>query len=137
MDEIAEKIEEEVIVQLGLTNYKPENVKFFKFASEKYFNKQFREARLIVSHAGVGTILTARKFKKPLLIVPRQKKYGEHIDDHQMEIAKELEGHQNIRVIYNIDDLEENLNISYENFDNIKYDNKLVISLKEYINRLK
>ena len=137
MDEIAGEIEEEVIIQIGLTDYEPKNAKFFKFASEKYFNKQFREARIIVSHAGVGTILTARKFRKPMIIVPRQKKYGEHIDNHQLEIAKELEGHKNIRIIYNIDELEQNLNISYENFNNIKQDNTLVDSLKEYLNNLK
>ncbi len=137
MDEIAGEIEEEVIIQIGLTDYEPKNAKFFKFASEKYFNKQFREARIIVSHAGVGTILTARKFRKPIIIVPRQKKYGEHIDDHQLEIARELEGHKNIRIIYSIDELEQNLNISYENFDNIKQDNTLVDSLKEYLNNLK
>ena len=137
MDKIAGEIEEEVIVQIGLTDYEPKNVKYFKFGSEKYFNKQFREARIIVSHAGVGTILTARKFRKPIIIVPRQKKYGEHIDDHQMEIARELEGHKNIRVIYNINELEQNLNIPYKYFDNNKHDSTLVVSLKKYINKLK
>ena len=137
MDEIAGKIEEEVIFQTGLTDYKPKNAKYIKFPSENYFNKKFREARIIVSHAGVGTILTARKFRKPIIIVPRQKKYGEVIDDHQMEIARELEGHKNIKIIYDLDELEKNLNISYENFIIPKYDNKLVDSLREYLKMLK
>lgn len=137
MDEIAGKIEEEVIFQTGLTDYEPKNAKYIKFPSENYFNKQFREARIIVSHAGVGTILTARKFRKPIIIVPRQKKYGEVIDDHQMEIARELEGHKNIKIIYDLDELEQNLNISYEKFNITKCDNKLVDSLREYLTKLK
>ncbi len=137
MDEIAGKIKEEVIIQIGLTDYKPKNAKFFKFSSEEYFNNKFRKARIIISHAGTGTILTARKFKKPIIIVPRQKKYGEVIDDHQMEIATELEGHKNIKIIYELNKLEENLNISYENFNSIKYDSKLVDSLKNYLSKFK
>ena len=137
MDEIAGEIEEEVMIQIGLTNFLPKNAKYFKFASDKYFNEQIRRSRLIISHAGVGTILTARKFKKPIIIVPRQKKYGEHIDNHQMEIAKELEDHKNIKVIYEIKDIRQNLNISYINIENVRQDNVLVINLKKYLNKIK
>ncbi len=137
MDEIAAKIEEIVIIQIGLTEYLPKNAKYFKFASDEQYNKHFKNARIIVSHAGVGTILTARKFKKPLIIVPRQKKYKEHIDDHQMEIARELESYKNIKVVYNVDKLEDNLNISYKELDNYKCSNKLTESLKEYLIKLK
>ena len=60
-----------------------------------------------MGHCGIGTILNALKFQKPIIVVPRRIKYGElNRDDHQVEIAQRLVGNDLIKVVYDIEDLE-------------------------------
>ena len=56
------------------------------------------DAEMIVSHAGMGTILTALRYRKPILILPRKAGFGEHRNDHQLATAKWLEHRQGILV---------------------------------------
>jgi UDP-N-acetylglucosamine transferase subunit ALG13 len=49
-----------------------------------------RKAEVVVSHAGIGTIILCKEEGVPLLILPRRKRYGEHMNDHQLEIARVL-----------------------------------------------
>jgi len=60
----------------------------------------------VVGHGGAGTILTELKFRVPIVIVPRSQHYGEHFDDHQMELAQRLVGNDLIKVVYDIEELE-------------------------------
>ena len=50
-----------------------------------------QKSQLVVSHAGIGTIILCKKYGIPILILPRRKRYGEHMNDHQLEIAQALE----------------------------------------------
>ncbi len=107
MDEIAGKITEEVIMQIGTIDYKPKNAQFFKYASYQENLEYFKKASLIVGHCGIGTVLNALKFKKPIIVVPRRIQYGElNKDDHQIEIAQKLDGKELIEVVYNTENLE-------------------------------
>jgi len=132
MDEIAGKIDEKVIMQIGNTKYKPVNVEYFEFAEYSKIQKLNSDARIVVSHAGVGSILTALEQKTHLLIVPRLKKYDEVVDDHQLQIAKELSENPNVTVVNDVEDLEESLKTNFS-FVEESSRNKLVYSLKKYI----
>ena len=138
MDRIAASINERAIMQIGNTSYNPQNTEFFRFGSPQKIEQYIRDSKLVVSHCGVGTIVLLLKLGKPLILVPRMKKYGESIDDHQIEIAKELEN-RGIAVSYEIDDLEVLLQTSdirsvYISMDK---DKVLTLALKEYLDRLK
>jgi len=136
MDRIAGELDEEVVIQTGLTKYEPENCKFFKFMAADEMEELYGRARVVVCHAGIGTILTAMQHGKPLILVPRMKKYGEHIDDHQLEIAAEMEGRGAI-VIYDINILKaavESVNIPPVKFET---ETALVRRLKEYLDGIK
>jgi beta-1,4-N-acetylglucosaminyltransferase len=74
MDEIAGKIDEKVIMQIGNTKYKPVNAEYFEFAEYSKIQKLNSDARIVVSHAGVGSILTALEQKTHLIIFPSIKK---------------------------------------------------------------
>lgn len=50
----------------------------------------FEEAERVVTHAGVGSILSARRSGHVPVVVPRQKRHGEHVDDHQLELTRAL-----------------------------------------------
>lgn len=90
MDRIASTIEEEVIMQIGATRYKPRTASYFDFTTLNHMEELCKRARIIVSHAGAGSILTALKYGRPLVVVPRLQKYDEHMDDHQLELAEVL-----------------------------------------------
>ncbi len=106
MDQIAGKIDERVIMQISSTKHKPNNAQYFRFVeSDTRILEYMRGARLIVSHAGVGSILTASSLGKPMIIVPRLKKFGEAIDDHQLEIAEAM-SEKGMLVVYDVGDLD-------------------------------
>lgn len=107
MDEIAPTIEEEMTMQIGETKYTPKNARYFDFASEQEMKQLYREARIAVTHAGVGTILDALQEGTAVVAVPRRKRYHEHIDDHQVEFVRELEKEGKVRAVYDLDELRE------------------------------
>ncbi len=106
MDEIASKTDEEVIMQIGSTVYKPVNAKYSEFLDESGINSLFNKARITVTHAGSGTLLDLIRLKRPFIIVPRLKKFDEHIDDQQIELAEALSDSYGIVSIYDMKDLE-------------------------------
>lgn len=135
MDRIAGELDEQVVMQIGSTDYEPKNCDYFKFMSVNEIEELYARARVVVCHAGIGSILTATQYNKPLILVPRMKRYGEHIDDHQLEIAREMEG-RGITVVYDISNLEsavENVNIGPIEF---KGETTLVDRLKDYLDRM-
>ena len=60
------------------------------------FETRFRAARLIVAHAGIGTVLMAQKLNKPIVMFPREARFGEHRNDHQLATCRELAGRQGL-----------------------------------------
>ena len=137
MDEIAGRIAEEVIMQIGETAYEPKNAKYFGFASKEEMDRLYEDARVVICHAGVGSILTALEHGKPIIAVPRRKKYGEHVDDHQLDIAGEMEKEGRITVVCDVGELEDVLmNASTNSAVKVEKDNRLVRGLKEYLSRL-
>jgi len=107
MDEIASRINEEVVMQIGTTEYEPKYAKYFHFVeSDDQVLEYIRESRLVISHAGAGSILTVFSIGRPTIIVPRLRKYGEHIDDHQLELAEAMSREGQVIVVYDINDLD-------------------------------
>ncbi len=106
MDEIAGKIDEEVVMQIGSTQYTPKFARYFDFVdSDSTIMDYFRNARVIVSHAGAGTLLNTLILGKPIIVVPRLKEFGEHIDDQQLELAKHLSDQGKVFALLDTDDL--------------------------------
>lgn len=94
----------ELMLQSSVIDIEP-IFKYVKVLPYKDFNTYIDNADVIITHSGVNSIMTCMNKKKPLVIVPRQKKYGEHIDDHQMEIADLMECKFNVIVVRDIGDL--------------------------------
>jgi UDP-N-acetylglucosamine transferase subunit ALG13 len=90
MDQLAATLGEDVVMQTGVTEYVPRHARSFAFATQSEMDQWCISARVVVAQAGIGSILTAQKARVPLILVPRQKRYGEHIDDHQFELAHKL-----------------------------------------------
>lgn len=83
--------EDEIIVQAGHTKYESNKMTILDFISYEEVEKYIEESELVICHGGVGSIFTALQKNKKILVVPRLSKYGEHINDHQLEICEQLE----------------------------------------------
>lgn len=82
---------EEIVAQMGYTKYKSSKLESFDFIPLDKMDEYIENAELIIAHGGVGTIFSAIKKGKKVIAIPRLEKYGEHINDHQIEICEELE----------------------------------------------
>jgi len=136
MDEISRDINEEIIIQIGDSTFEPKNAKYFRFGSKEQVNKLYSDARIIVCHSGVGSIITSLEYGKSTIVVPRLKIYGEHIDNHQIEIAKEFEKRGAVTVIYNIEDLNKTIDTIKSSSFIISKNCELIKNLKTYLNTL-
>ncbi|MBE6157954.1 MAG: hypothetical protein E7160_04090 [Firmicutes bacterium] len=83
-------IKEKVIVQAGSTSYKSKNMKIFDLMSTDEFESLLSKCSLVITHGGVGTILSALKKDKKVIAASRLAKYGEHHNDHQKQVVKEF-----------------------------------------------
>ena len=111
IDMLIEKrvIRENVIAQIGSSKYTPKNYEWFRFTSKEVFWDTMKESKIVITHGGVGSITNALKFNKRTIVVPRRKEFGEVVNDHQLEITRELERQGKIIAVYDIQDLEKAL----------------------------
>ena len=101
---------EEVVVQTGEEGAGsvdlPDAVRVTGLMSPSDYNDTFTAARIILGHAGVGTVLSAERFGKPLVLMPRSHAKREHRNDHQIATARQLEGRPGLTVVWKTEQLE-------------------------------
>lgn len=85
------KISDEVFAQIGYSTYLPKNFKYVKFLDDVNFQEYIENCDLLITHAGVGNIVNGLKLHKKIIVFPRLKRFNEHVDDHQLEIAEHFE----------------------------------------------
>ncbi|MEK6941451.1 MAG: PssE/Cps14G family polysaccharide biosynthesis glycosyltransferase [archaeon] len=98
-------LEEEVFAQSGNSTYAPKNFLSKKFLSESEFEENVKTASLVISHGGAGAIITALKYSKKLILVPRLKEFGEHTDSHQTDLVQFMEANKRALAALDINDL--------------------------------
>lgn len=102
IDEIFPELgDSEIIVQATLKRYKPINFKTLDFINPLEYKEIFNRADYIISHAGMGTILSAMTNEKALIIMPRLIKFGEHRNEHQLHTAQKFKSLNYINVADN------------------------------------
>ena len=96
---------EEIFAQIGHSIYRPRSFEYVEFLNKEIFDSYVKKASSLISHAGIGIIMLALDNNKPLLVMPRLKKYGEVVNDHQVAIAKRFEKLGHTLVAYDVEDL--------------------------------
>lgn len=137
---VAEEINEEIVIQAKTTLSFPKNVTVKEFISPKEFDSYFLSANFIISHAGMGTIISALEKNKPLIIFPRIASLGEHRNEHQMATANKMRELKLVDVAVNEVELSSMLNM-YLAGNNTTISKKighyasatLLVSLEEFI----
>jgi len=95
----------ELFAQIGETSYRPRNFESVASLGKKMFDKYVKKASAIISHAGIGIITIALENEKPLLVMPRLKRYGEVVNDHQVAIARKFEELGHLLAAYSVEEL--------------------------------
>ena len=109
------KITEEVFAQIGASDYKPKNFKYSDFLTQDEFKNYMKNADLVITHAGTGAIVTALKNDKLVIAIPRLAKYGEHVDDHQVQLIDEFKELNFIEPVYETEQLADALELVRKN----------------------
>ena len=81
-------LNEDFFIQSGHGTYTPEHCQYAAFLKKEEMEEKMDGCSILLSHAGVGSILMGLKRGKKVIVIPRMQKFGEHVDDHQIEIAE-------------------------------------------------
>lgn len=100
-------IKEEVVVQKGYTKFESKDMTLFDEIPLDEIKKWIKKADLIITHGGVGSIITSITQGKKVIAVPRLKKYNEHVNDHQIDIIDSFNDNGYIIGIHEVSELGE------------------------------
>ena len=103
-------ITEPVFAQSGASDYHPRNYPYEPFLNRDDFSKRIDECDIVITHGGTGVIIGAVKKGKKVIAVPRLAKYGEHVDDHQLQLLGQFDDLGIIVACYDLDELGEKFN---------------------------
>ena len=123
-------IDEDVIIQKGYTDYEPRYCESYKLIGYNDMQKYLEDARIIITHGGPASFIAPLTIGKIPIVVPRQKDFNEHVNNHQKDFVEQVVARDNsIIPCYNIDDLEKLIK-EYDSIvenmkENYKSNNKL------------
>ena len=111
-------IQERVIMQTGYSSYVPKNCEHYDFLSLQAMEDYIKKARIIITHGVPASFIAPLQAKKIPIVVPRQEKYKEHINNHQVDFVKLIDRKMhNIIPVYNINDLKYKI-LDYDKISN-------------------
>lgn len=130
-------IQEEVVIQAGYTKYESKYLKIFDLIAMEKFNELMETCNLLITHGGVGTIISGLKNGKKVIAVPRLQKYGEHVNDHQLQIIENFSEAGYVLAAYDVGELDKTLQ-KVGDFEAKQYTSntqQLIRLVKEHIDR--
>lgn len=129
---------EDVFAQTGYSDYVPRNYSYNNFLDREEFSVEMGKADIVITHGGTGAIIGAVKKGKKVIAVPRRAKYGEHVDDHQLQLVGQF---KELDLICECDDaekigeaLETVKNTTYKSY--VSNTKTIVESIEQYIKSL-
>lgn len=134
-----ELIKDDVFMQTGYCQYQPQFCKFKQFISYSQMNQYTVESRIVITHGGPASFMNVLAKGKIPIVVPRQLKFNEHVNDHQLAFVKKvIEKGYNIKLVVDVDHLLETINsFNQEDSLDIKSHTPLFVeALDDKINQL-
>ena len=131
-------IKDNVIVQAGYTKFKSDDMQIFDLIPREKLEKYQNQADLIITHGGVGSIITSLKLGKKVIAIPRLHEYGEHVNKHQIEIVELFNNKGYIIGCMDLEKLEEALK-KVKEFEPKKYEldnHKMLNIIDEFIEKI-
>ena len=99
-------IKDKVVVQAGHTKYRSKDMEIFDLIDRDKFADLISKCDILITHGGVGSIITGLNNNKKVIVAPRLAKYDEHMNDHQLQITNNFSKEGYILPLYEDDSLE-------------------------------
>lgn len=130
---------DDVFAQTGYSDYVPRNFSYNNFLDREEFSVEMGKADIVITHGGTGAIIGAVKKGKKVIAVPRRAKYGEHVDDHQLQLVGQF---KELDLICECDDTNELADaiekVKYTKYAVYKSNTEQILnSIEKYIKTLK
>ena len=109
------QITDKVIIQKGYTDYEPKNCESYKLIGYDEMQQYIQDARIVVTHGGPASFVAPLAIGKIPVVVPRKKEFDEHVNNHQVEFAREVEKRMNNIIVA---ETEEEIVDAIINYDN-------------------
>ena len=103
------QLTDEVFAQIGHSDYVPQNYAYKDFLSKDDFQSCMSRCDLLITHSGVATIIMGLQQEKSVVVLPRFARFGEHVDDHQLQIAESFSDKNFVMMCKNVDNLAETI----------------------------
>ena len=135
-EQVAEgRITDEIFAQIGASDYKPQCYPYKDFLNRDKFAEWTNKADIVITHGGTGAVIGAVKKGKKVIAVPRLAKYGEHVDDHQIQLIGQFKELDLICACNDCDDiwkvLEKVKHTDYKSYESNT--SRLIESIEEFI----
>lgn len=140
LDELVENkiINDEIFAQIGYSDYLPKNYKYKEFLTRDEFIEFESKADIVITHGGTGAIIGAVKKGKKVIAVPRLSKYGEHVDDHQLQLIEQFNEQNLIEPCFDVNNLEQAYN-NVQIMDKVSYQSnteKYLYDIEQFLEKL-
>lgn len=130
VDELIEKgiVTDEVFAQIGYSDYEPKHYEFKPFLDREQFAEAEARCDILITHGGTGAIIGGIKKGKRVIAVPRLAKYGEHVDDHQLQLISQFKSQNLICGIESCDELKHAISfVKQHSFDHYQSSTQNII----------
>lgn len=135
VDKLAAEIDEEVEIQQGVSSYVPKSAKYFDFCDSSQMDSLLQKSRLVIAHAGFGVITDCIRLKKPMILIPREHRYGD-AEGIQVELAEYLaQNTRGIICIRDVKNLHQALNQIKDINPNYHFTNQIPELIQNFIDR--
>lgn len=131
----------EVFAQVGETQYRPKHMTCVEKLAPNEYSEKFDRADVVVSHVGMGTIISGLEHAKPLVLMPRLAEKGEHRNNHQLGTAEKFSIYKQIRFVNTSEELNQAISASLCNKSDSEVNRpetsvNLIEKLKSFVNEV-
>lgn len=130
-------IKEDVFIQTGYSDYEPKYCEWSKFLKYDVMREYINNARIVITHGGPASFMEVLNYSMVPIVVPRQKRYQEHVNDHQLDFAQKVveKGYQ-IKIIEDIKDLKDMINGEFESLISVGNTMNFVSKFNQIMNEM-
>ncbi len=138
LDKLCEEgiIKDQIFAQIGTSTYKPKHFKFKDFISQEEFLDNVKKCKFVITHGASGSIMKALNNDKKVIAVTRLEKYGEHINDHQIQNNEAFGSNGYVLPVFEMDELKDAIIKIQTGKDNLKkWENKDPLAIVNMIDK--
>lgn len=138
LDKLCEEgiIKDKIFAQIGTSTYKPKHFKFKDFISQEEFLDNVKKCKFVITHGASGSIMKALNNDKKVIAVTRLEKYGEHINDHQIQNNEAFGSNGYVLPVFEMDELKDAIIKIQTGKDNLKkWENKDPLAIVNMIDK--